>query len=546
MIIQQLKSNTDEWLRHRRLHKNASEASPMMSASKYVTRNELLHMKATGLDREFTDWFQAKILDKGHEVEAAARPIAEQIIGEELYPVSATDDDGWLAASYDGMTMLEDKNWECKQWNKEKAADVQAGKVPECDYWQVQHQLAVNPGSETLYMVTDGTEENTVYLWVKPNPEAIKKLKAGWRQFEKDLAEYVPAEKAAEVVGDKPDSLPALNIAVEGSVTTSNLPLFKERALAMIAGVKTDLQTDKDFLDAAELVKAFKAGEEELESAKKRALSQTASIEELFRTVDDVKEKMRSKRLELNRLVETQKEQRKTELVMAAKEQMQAFIAQIDVRQYLPDYAADFAGAIRGKKKLDAMKSALDDQLAQAKIDIESMADEIRGNLKQIDEHADDYRFLFSDLQQIITKPADDFAAIVKSRIADHKEAEQKRLDGEREKIRQEEEAKAQREAARKAQHDAMEAEKARAAKVRDEQQAAQGDSVQGKKPAYEMPPLDSSGSKSTKKGIQYQILEYLQANSSVSDEDGMLITGMILNNEIPGIEVRELREAAA
>lgn len=443
MIIKNLKSNTDEWLAHRRLHNNASEASIMMSASKNVTRNELLHMKATGLDREFSDWFQKNILDKGHEVEAKARVIAEKIIGEELYPIPATDDDGWLAASYDGMTMLETVNWECKQWNKEKAADVEAGKVPECDYWQVQHQLAINEDSETLYMVTDGTEENTVSVWVKPDHEAIKKLKAGWRQFEKDLAECVPTEKAAEVAGDKPDSLPALNIAVEGAVTTSNLPVFKERALAMIAGVKTDLQTDKDFLDAAELVKAFKAGEEELESAKKRALSQTASIEELFRTVNDVKEKMRSKRLEVSKLIEAQKEKRKTEVLVGAKERLQAFISDIDVRQYLPGYDADFAGVIKGKKKLDAMRSAVDDRLAQAKIDIESMASEIRGNLAQLDENAADYKFLFNDFGQICMKPAEDFAAIVKSRIADHKEAEKRRLDAEREKIRQEEEAKA-------------------------------------------------------------------------------------------------------
>jgi len=470
MIIQNLKPNTDEWLRHRKLHHNASEAPMMMGESKNVTRNELLHQKATGLDREFSDWFQRNVLDNGHEVEAKARPIAEGIVGEELYPISATDDEGRMAASFDGQTMLEDTNWECKQWNKEKAVDVQAGKVPDCDYWQVQHQLAVNPGSKTLYMVTDGTEEKCVWLWVEANEADIKRLKAGWVQFEKDLAEYVPTEKKAEAVGDKPDSLPALHIAVEGAVTTSNLPAFKEQALAMIASVKTDLKTDKDFADAAELVKAFKAGEDELESAKKRALSQTASIEELFRTVDDVKEKMRSKRLELNRRVTDEKEQRKTELLINAKEQLQSFICDIDVKQCLPGYDADFAGAIKGKKKIDAMQSALDDRLAQAKIDIGAIADQVRDNLKQLDEHAGDYRFLFNDFASICQKPTDDFAAVVKARIADHKEAEQKRLDAERERIRQEEEAKARREAEHKAEQEALKAKQEAQAQAQAEQ----------------------------------------------------------------------------
>lgn len=449
MIIQDLTSNTDEWLRHRRLHMNASEAPMMMSASKNVTRNELLHMKATGLDRDFSDWFQKNILDNGHVVEAAARPIAEKIVGEDLFPVSATDDEGWLAASFDGQTMLETINWECKQWNKEKAADVEAGKVPECDFWQLVHQQAVNPGSETLYMVTDGTEENCVHLWFKASDADIKRLKAGWQQFEKDLAEYVPAEQEApKPEGKTPDALPSLVVRASGMVESSNLKEFEEAARTTLATIKTELKTDQDFADAEKNVKFCKDVESRLDSTKENVLGQMQTVDEVVRAIDSIREETRDIRLKLEKAVKTEKEARKTEIVMNAKRDFEAFVRGLDVSQYLLSLPVpDFAGAIKGKRTISTMKSACDDLMAHSKIEVNEIANTVRGNLKQIDEHAADFRFLFNDLNMIVTKPADDFAAIVKSRIADY-QAEQD------EKAKREADQRAQQEAAAQAKAD--------------------------------------------------------------------------------------------
>ena len=49
--------------------------------------------------------------------------------------------------------------------------------------------------------------------------------------------------------------------------------------------------------------------------------------------------------------------------------------------------------------------------------------------------------------QKIITKPADDFTNVVKMRVSEQQQAEAKRIEAEREKIRAEEQAKAEREA---------------------------------------------------------------------------------------------------
>jgi len=93
----------------------------------------------------------------------------------------------------------------------------------------------------------------------------------------------------------------------------------------------------------------------------------------------------------------------------------------------------------------------------------------IRGNLQQLSEDAEDYRFLFNDFGQLCQKPADDFAAIVKSRIADHKQAEHDRMEAERAKIRAEEEAKV-RHAAEQAERQAAREEMEKAEQARREQ----------------------------------------------------------------------------
>jgi putative phage-type endonuclease len=517
MIITNFKSNTDEWLAHRRLHNNASEAPIMMSASPYATRNELFYQKSSGLDKEFSAWFQKNILDKGHSVEANARPIAEKIVGEDLYPISATDDEGRLAASFDGMTMLETINWECKQWNEDKAAEVRAGRVPECDYWQVQHQLAVNEDSETLYMVTDGTEEKTVYLWVKPNQDDIKRLKAGWRQFDADMAEYVPQAPAApKPEGKTPDALPALRIELTGAVSASNLSEFREIAIAAINKVSTDLKTDEDFVSAENGVKWCKDVETRLAAAKDHALSQTQTIDELFRTIDSISAEARQKRLDLEKLVKSRKESIKLEILTESRQEFSDYTRKLSVAQYMPAINADFAGVMKGKRTISSLQGACDDEMARVKIEASGIAETISANLTYAKEEAFDYKFLLNDFGQICQKPAEDFAAIVKSRIAEHKEAEQARLDAERAKIRAEEEAKARREAEQKAaaerQAEQKQADDARYAAEQEAMKAKQVTAEQVKpKPATKTaPPVSATAPQTMKKPGTNELVDVL------------------------------------
>lgn len=62
---------------------------------------------------------------------------------------------------------------------------------------------------------------------------------------------------------------------------------------------------------------------------------------------------------------------------------------------------------------------------------------------------------LFPDFAAVCTKAPEDFAALLAMRVGQRREAEEKRIEAERAKIRAEEQAKAQREAKPKRQRNA-------------------------------------------------------------------------------------------
>ncbi len=445
MKLLNLVQGSEAWKAARAKYFTASEASIMMACSKNVSRNELLAMKATGTEQEFSEWFERNILDKGHEVEALARPIAEEIIGEQLYPVTGVSDDDTLLASFDGLTMLEDICWECKQFNAEKAALVDQGVLPEVDQWQVIQQLVVSRADKCLYMVTDGTPENTHYLWVALQPGNEQQLVAGWNQFAADRENFSPETVKSEPVAKAQADLPALIVELVGEVRNSNLASYQDIVLERIRSVSTDLKTDQDFADADSTVKFFTKAEKELDAVKKQALGQTATIANLFSTVELLKEEMRTKRLELNRLVKAKKEEVRLNIITAAKQALAEHIASLNAQlagHHLPVITADFATAIKGKKTITSLQSAADDELARAKVEANQVFSRVQANITALNELAADYMFLFQDAANLVQLDQGHMSAEVKARIADHKEAERKRQDAERERIRQEEAAK--------------------------------------------------------------------------------------------------------
>ena len=449
MKVLDLKQGSDEWLAIRGKYHTASEAPAMMSASNKVKRNELLHMKATGDEKEFSRWVKEVLFERGHRIEAASRRIAEKIIGEELFPATAVDDEGYLLSSFDGITMLEDVCWECKQWNEVKAEIVRANRVPEEDFWQVIQQLVVSGADKLLYMVTDGTTDNTVTTWVELSGHDEKKLIAGWKQFDDDLANFEPTEKPAEVIPNQAKTLPAIKYKLDGLVLQSNVLEYRAAAEKLVEDARKKLETDQDFADAEVRIKSFKEAEGKLKTVRDAVLSEINDVDQFCRDVGDIGELIRQARLSSEKQVKDRKKEIRVEILSSGKKSLQEHISKVNktiTPVVLPQYTVDFAAAMKGKRNIDSLQGAVDDELVKAKIDINAMADEIRVNLKFYNENVGEFKSVFHDLQQIISKPADDFSLIVTTRIQGEKQREEERLkELERQKaIREEDERKRQ------------------------------------------------------------------------------------------------------
>jgi hypothetical protein len=112
--------------------------------------------------------------------------------------------------------------------------------------------------------------------------------------------------------------------------------------------------------------------------------------------------------------------------------------------------------------------------LTNAKADANALAGRLEANRQHLRQDDGDWIGLFADFASVGGKAPEDFQALAALRIGQHRQAEAKRLEAERERIRQEEEARAQRAAAAEAARVAaeqtrqLEAERAR---IRQEEQ---------------------------------------------------------------------------
>ncbi len=440
MKIHDLIQGSPEWLAYRATHFNASDAPAMMGVSPYKTRAELLRELHTGVAAE-VDAGQQKRFDNGHRAEALARPLAEQIVGEDLYPVTGSE--GRLSASFDGLTMDESQGFEHKALNAElKAAFIN---IEAADYTsescrglpihhriQMEQQLHISGAERILFMASEWTADGVLveerHCWYYPDAELRAQILRGWDQFAADLAAYtLPPSAAPAPVGKAPDLLPALRIEVTGAVTASNLAEFKATALATIRAVNRTLKTDQDFADADKAVKWCADVESRLKAAKEHALSQTADIEALFRALDEIGAEAKTVRLDLDKLVTRRKTEVKEEAVAKARRALGEHVASLNAEiapMRVTVGPVDFAGAIKGLRSIASMQDALDTALAGGKIAADTAARVVRGNVATFQAEAAGFEFLFADLGALVHKAADDFKAVVSSRIATHKAAE--------------------------------------------------------------------------------------------------------------------------
>lgn len=459
------------WHAARARHLCASEAAAALGLSKYTTRDELLRQKATGLTEEVSPAKQ-RIFDAGHEAEALARPIAEEIAGTEFYPVVATREVEGMAllASFDGIDILDELIWENKLLNQSLVQQVQAGDLEPHYYLQLEHQLLVSGAQRALFTTSDGTPEGTHPLWYEIKPERRAQLIAGWKQFAADLAAYVPPEPKPEPVVAKPVAqLPvAFDMRVEGKLVSCNLAQYKPAALAYIADINTVLETDQDFADANADAQFCRASADKLELAIEQALGQMGDINQALTTVREIAAAFDAKGLALEKLVKDRKDSIKLEQVQRGQRELAEHIAQLNAAMpanYMPAVPADFGGAAKGKRTVDSLRGAVNDELARAKIAASEIANRIHANVKTLQASG----LVVHDATALVLKAPDDLAAVIGQRVA----AERARQEAERERIRREEQERADREARAKLEADARDAQAAIAQAAQQNQIAA-------------------------------------------------------------------------
>lgn len=445
MLTVNLVQGSDEWLEHRRNHYNASDAPAMMNASSYKGRSKLLKELATGEVEEVSPFLQ-KIFDDGHKFEAMARPWAEEIVGEDLFPTVGTlEIEGLnLSSSFDGLSMF-DICFEHKTLNQKIIQSIAYGELDLMYRIQMEQQMLVAESEKCLFMASNGDKDTMVHCWYESNPELRQEIIDGWKQFDDDLKNYVYVpQTVAPVVPDLME-LPALNVQIHGGITSSNLDVYRKSAHKFIEEINAELNNDQDFAVAENTVKFLKAAEDRIKLVKRQALSQTADIDELFSILDLMDSEFSAKRLELDKLVKAEKENKKVAICTAANDKLTIHID--DLNESLGDtyitHKVNFRVAIKGKRTFASIEDAANTALANAKIEVNKSFTLVEANLEHYTTAATDHIFLFMDIKTLIFKDNEAFVLIVDGRITTHKADEEKKLELQREQIKKDLEQKA-------------------------------------------------------------------------------------------------------
>lgn len=428
MIVHNVVQGSNDWLELRANYFTASEIPAAMSCSPFESRNDFIKRKAIGTSKEFSE-FTLNMFAEGHRYEELARKkIAEPLLGDDL--MQPTCSRGDILASFDGATMFFTATFEHKQLNAVLRKCVVQADLPKHIRVQIEAGLYVS-GADSCFFVASEWDDfgdligDAVVINCVKDDDLRGEIFLAIDQVKKDIASYSHVETAPPVIVADHEGLPNLTIEMSGDVKSSNFPAFQTAALARIDSINTDLKTDEDFAIAKKTVKFLEEAEKRLEFEKRRALSKTESIDELFRAIAHLQSHLKSKRLTLDKLVSSKEASIKSAMIQSGRDALAAHIAEIDITLktvQMPPISADFALAIKGKRNIESIRGAIDDLVAQKKIEANQIAKKITANLGAFDE-ASEYRFLFSDISTLALKDPADTKLVIASRIAAHKEA---------------------------------------------------------------------------------------------------------------------------
>ena len=355
-------------------------------------------------------------------------------------------DDLELLASFDGLTVDHITAWEHKDWNLTLAENVRNSVLEPMYYWQLEHQLLVSGSRHCIFTVSDGTTDNRETMEYFSLPQRREKLIAGWKQFEKDLVQHELKAKQETVTANKTETFPVITFDVKGTEITTNitecLELVKSRSEIEI---NRTLETDQDFADKDAFNKATKKARSDLKTLAQDVQNKFVSYSEFAahaKEIDAVLQKMQSHG---EKQVKTAKEEKKSKIKANAIAQLKTFFSELSskIQNIQIHIDVDFDVVMKNKRTIESLQNSVDTELSRVKVEACMISDTVSNNLDLLAKLASEYQFLFNDYQSLVFADESAFEAIIKVRISEHKEAETKRLEHEREQIRIDEERKA-------------------------------------------------------------------------------------------------------
>lgn len=258
-----IEQGTPEWLEWRKGFKTGSNAPKALGDSPYQSRHaymtELLNGTSKPIHKKTAEIFQ-----RGHDAEAAARPIVEQILSQtEGRPITLApaccemEESDWpkeiprpmreslegkMAASLDGLSQDGTIIFEHKLWNLKLNEAIDEGELPNHIVWQLEHNMLVTGAKQAIFVTSDGTSNKMALLIYEASLFTQAALVAGWYQLGVDLQEHQPIEiidgKASEEWTVIENDLNEIDAQL--SDLTEKKKQLRERAEEFCAGRKVE------------------------------------------------------------------------------------------------------------------------------------------------------------------------------------------------------------------------------------------------------------------------------------------------------------------
>jgi len=217
-----------------------------------------------------------------------------------------------------------------------------------------------------------------------------------------------------------------VSVRMDGALSVvSNLQPFGLALRAFVDRIPKKPSTDQEFADTEAACKRLKDAEDALDAAESGALASISDVELMRRMVAELRDLARATRLASEKMVAARKQEIRAEIVDAAQAALTGHIDGLNKRlgaSWIPRRLGPFADAIKGKRTVDSLRDAVSTALANSKIELSAIADQMDVNRKALVADGQNWAFLFADFAAVGAKPTEDFSAIMAQRIQKFKD----------------------------------------------------------------------------------------------------------------------------